>query len=302
MCLYIWQVWLCVHIYITGLRVCTYIWKIWVCAHIYDKLAYVHIYLEGLSMCTCIWYVWVCVQIHMAGLSMCAHIYIWKVCTCAHIYSRFVYVCTCVTAPVTPSKDHVPCYMEMLLTVLVWFGLKMCTVAALPRGKKPWAPQSRPTPGLGKALKTPPLTLQAGLGRTRGSGCGQCLCKRNSGNHQNDWDWISRTGTLLSVHFILLSFHSNTTGCCCHQSCCKRRVSSRGTISAPGRSSWRWCPENSFDLVLKHQWQTELRHTLRYCPGTQVQFLLTNTARDGCNQGHTWGTINSSFIFHSFHV
>lgn len=151
-----------VFIHMTGLSVCAHIYYrlesvhiylegLSVCAHIYDRLECVHIYTTSLHMCTYIWKVWVCIHIHVTGLSVCTDThgrlkyvctYIWKVCMCAHIYSRFVHVCTCVKAPVTPSKDHVPCYMERLLTVPVWFGLKMCTVAVLHRGKKPWAPQT----------------------------------------------------------------------------------------------------------------------------------------------------------------
>lgn len=110
MCLYIWQVWLCVHIYITGLRVCTYIWKIWVCAHIYDKLAYVHIYLEGLSVCTCIWYVWVCVQIHMAGF----HIYIYGRFVRVHIYTADLCMC--------PHVSQLQLHRAKIMSLATWRG------------------------------------------------------------------------------------------------------------------------------------------------------------------------------------
>lgn len=98
MCAHIYYRLESVHIYTTRLHMCTYICKVWVCAHVYDMFECVYTY---------IWQVWVCVQIYMVGLSMCAHIYGRFV--HVHIYTADLCVCARVTAPVMPSKDHVPC-------------------------------------------------------------------------------------------------------------------------------------------------------------------------------------------------
>ena len=66
---------------------------------------------------------------------------------CAHIYGRFIHVhlytadlCVCVHMCHSSSyaeQRSCPLLRERLLTVSVWLGLRLCTVAALPRGENP---------------------------------------------------------------------------------------------------------------------------------------------------------------------